>query len=227
MSKKKRSGISEDNKLEMALAALIKNTRTTSRHLSLPEVAGWLDVATEGYGSIRAVAERIGLSSKMLRQFLAVKELAPAVQDLFAERRLDSVDMASHLRMLCPEEQVFVGSEAARGSLNTADIRAICEFRKEHAEVPIEDVVEKVKSTRNIKQYIIEFVVRGARTDEQELLSRFSAVFGDGNIVSMALTGSIGKLVVNQRGRSLLQRLARDNQISQAEVINKIVRGEL
>ncbi len=227
MSKKKSDRTLDEDELEMALAALIRNTRTTRRHLSLPEMARWLDVATEGCGSVSDVAERIGISSKMLRQFLTVKELAPAVQDLFDERRLDSVDMAVHLRMLPPEEQVFVGKEAAAGDLSTADVRAIREFRKEHVHAAIEDVVEKVKSTRNIKQYVIEFVVRGAKIAEQKLLSRFSTAFGDDNIVSMALTGSIGKLVVNQRGRSLLQGLARDSGSTQAEIVNRIVRGEL
>ena len=52
-----------------ALAALIKNTKTQRRSLSLTEIANYLDVAITSLGSIKEAAERIGLSTKMLRQF--------------------------------------------------------------------------------------------------------------------------------------------------------------
>lgn len=227
MSKHNPRPVPADPQLDKAIAALIKNTRTTRRHLSLPEIAEWLEVAVAGYGSVREVADRIGLSSKMLRQFLTIRQLAPAVQDLFATRRLDSVDMAVHLRMLLPEEQTFVATEASRGDLSTGDVRAVSQYRKEHSDTQIEDIVKKVKATRNIKQYVVEFVVRGRNPGNRALLGRFGDVLGKGSIVSLALDGSIGKLVLNQKGRSLLRGVAKANGLTQAEAIDKIARGEL
>ena len=227
MSSKRTSDDSCENDLDMALATLIKNTRTTSRHVSLSEIAKWVDIATTHLGSTNEVADRIGLSTKMLRQFLKVKELAPAVREQFARRELDSVDMAVHLRMLSPKEQEVVGCEAARGNLNTADVRAVVEFRKEHADAEIGEIVERVISTRNIKQYVIEFVLRGPKLDDPVLLCRFEDALTAGNIVSLNVTGSIARIILNQRGRAELQRIARENGMSQAEAVNKIASGEL
>jgi len=214
------------NDLDKALAALIKNTRTTKRHISLAEIAEWLEVAIRGFGSIGVVADRVGLSPKMLRQFLAFKDLSPSVQELFASRKLDSVDMVVHLRNLSPDDQECVAREAVMGNLNSADVRAICEFRKEHPKSPIRRVIDKVISTRNVRHYVIEFVVRGRKPSERDVRKRFDAVLGAPNIVSMTINGSLGKVVVNQQGRLALQRFAKANGINQAEAVDSIATGK-
>ena len=227
MSKKRSNRSVQQNRLDEALAALIRNTRRTSRQLSLLEIAEWLDVAIEGCGTLRKVADRIGLSSQMLRQFLAVKQLAPAVQKLFSERKLDSVDMASHLRNLERTDQEFAARETITGDLNTADIRAICEFRNENPDIDIQNAVKQIKATRNIKQYIIEFVVRGPMLSRDVLQRRFADALGTDNIESLQMTCSIGTVVVNHSGRSRLRVLAKQYGVTQAEAVNWIVMGEL
>lgn len=207
----------------MALAALIKNTRTTRRHISLAELVQWLEVAITEVGGIRGVAERIGLSVQMLQQFLYFKDLVPAVQELFATRQLDSVDMVVHLRRMDCKDQEIVAVEAANGNLNSADIRAICEFLKQHPATTVRAAIDTVKATRNIKQYVVEFVVRGKKQTVDELKSAFESALGPESIVSLALAGSIGTLVLNQQGRTSLQRIARKCGYTHSEAIHKIV----
>lgn len=211
---------------EMALAALIRNTRTTKRPLSLPEIAQWLLIAIKGYGSIDHVADRIGLTKKMLSQFLAVTELDPSVQGMFASRVIDSIDLAVHLRKLSFQEQKAVGAAASRSEINTADVRAIHEFRKEHPDTPIDEIIEAVRTTRNTKEYIVEFVIRGSKTGHREIRTRFNRVLGDDNIVSFKTEGAIGTLVINSSGRSTLQQLAKRKQVSLVEIVSQIVQGE-
>jgi hypothetical protein len=227
MSRSKEVKSYDKQQLDKALAALIKNTRTTRRHESLPRIASWLEIAIHGLGSVGEVAERIGLSSKMLRQFLSVRELTPSVLDLFATRKLDSVDMAVHLRKLPPDEQACVAREAATGDLTTADVRAICEFRKHHGQSPIEDIVTRIKASRNIRQYVVEFVARQSGIDERRLRERFLAALGESNVVSLNVDGPIGTLVVNQSGRSRLQAIARQKRVSLAQAVNRIVTGDM
>ncbi len=211
--------------IQKALAALIKNTRTTRRYLSLIEIAEWIDVAIQGLDSLKEVSDRIGLSTKMLKQFQYVKKLNPKVQKLFASRKIDSVDIAVHLSMFNDKEQIVVAKKAASGNLNSADVRAIREFRKEVSGLDINDVIEKVKASRDIKQYVVEFVVRSKIIDDKILRDRFSKVMEQKNIVSLSLKGSIGKIIINNRGRKLLQQYAKKHRLTNEQAIAALVQG--
>ena len=216
-----------EHELQKAFAVLIKNTRTTRRHLSLIEIAGWLKTAVKILGSINDVADRIGLSPKMLRQFEYVNILSQEVQDLFAERKIDSVDIAAHLKMLEEKDQIQVAKEAAKGQLNSADVRAVRELRKESPNLPINEVIERIKTTRNIKQYIVEFVVRSKKTDKKLTEQRFAKALGRSNIINITLNGSIGRLVMNTQGKNRLQQLARERMKTKAVIVSSIVQGEI
>src|SRR5262245_24961340 len=87
----------DDDELKEALAVLISSTRSKRRSLPITEIACWIDVAVGKLGTYSAVGERIGLSAKMLRQFAVVNSLAPKVKELFASRKIESVDAAAHL----------------------------------------------------------------------------------------------------------------------------------
>jgi hypothetical protein len=213
--------------IQKALAALIKNTRTTHRYLSLIEIADWLDIAIHGLGSLKEVADRIDLSAKMLKQFQYIRKLTPKVQELFATRIIDSVDIAVHLSMLNDQEQIEVAKELASGNLNSEDVRAIKELKKEVNYLSINEVIEKVKASRDIKQYVSEFVVRSKRSDEESLRNRFSKVLKPHNIISLSLKGSIGKIVLDSRGWQLLQQYAKKHRLTKAQAITAITQGDV
>ena len=65
----------------------------------------------------------------MLRQFSYVRRLTPEVQSLFAKRKLDSVDAATHLAMLDKKDQKVVAKSLAMRELDTEDVRAIVQWR--------------------------------------------------------------------------------------------------
>lgn len=210
-----------------AIAALIKNTRTTKRHISLIEMAKWIDVAIKSNGNINNVAETISLSPNMLRQFLYVKKLSKDVQALFADRKLDSVDAAVHLSMLEKQDQKIVGKEMVEGKLTSSDLRAIREFRKEAPDIHMNEIIEKVKSTQDIKQYVAEFVVRSKQIHKQILKKRFAKVIELQNIVSLTLSGAIGRIVMSKNGKNLLQKYANERDFTKAKAISSIVHGEI
>ena len=216
----------EDNG-NKAIAVLIENTRTTKRHISLIAMAKWIDVAIKSNGNINSVAETISLSPNMLRQFLYVKKLSKDIQALFADRKIDSVDAAVHLSMLEEQDQKIVSKEMAEGKLTSAELRAIREFRKEVPDIHIYEIIEKVKSTQDIKQYIAEFVVRSKKIHEQMLKKRFAKVIELQNIVSLTLKGPIGRIVMSKNGKNLLQKYANERDFTKAKAISSIVHGEI
>lgn len=212
---------------DKALAVLIKNTKTGRRYLSLPEIADWLDIAIKAFGGLRNVADKIGLSNKMLRQFQYIKKLAPSVQELFALRKIDSVDIAVHLSMMGERDQIVISKEIASGRLDSADVRAIRELRKDDSQSKIQAIIDRVKASKNIKQYVAEFVLRNKAITKKQLKERFGGVVGDGALVSLELKGSFGSIVLTPEGKQKLDDRARDKGLSRSGIIGAIVRGAL
>lgn len=211
--------------LQKALAALIRNTRTTRRPLPLTEIAHWLDIAVQRLGSINEVAERIGLSANMLRQFQYVQKLSPSVRALFAERKIDSVDAAVHLSLFGEQDQIVVAEELTNDQLDSADVRAIAELRKELPDVNIDEIIERITTTKNVKQYVVEFVVHSKKTTLELLRERFSQIIGSKNIVSITVKGSIGSVKMSAKGRDLLQKAANSKGITKAGIVTLIAKG--
>ena len=157
----KKVRTSKNGQLEEALAILISCTRRKIRPLSLPEIAKWLDIAVEKMGSIRAVADRIGVSAKMLTQFSHVKKLSQDVQTLFEKRQLDSVDATTQLAMLPEHEQKVAANALASRAIDTIDLRAVVELRRTGDNRSITSLLQKVSASKSKKEYVAEFVIRG------------------------------------------------------------------
>lgn len=216
-----------EKEIHKALAVLIKNTRTTKRYISIVEIADWLDIAVRGLGGFREVAERLGLSLKMIKQFTYIKKLVIDVQDMFDKREIDSVDIAVHLSMLNNDEQLLVAKEVAAKQLDSADVRAVRELRKDAPTFNIKHIIEKVTSSKNIKHYIAEFVVRSKTLDEEQLIEYFSKVIKSRNIFKLIKRGSIGHITMNSAGKQLLQEYAIKHGLTKAQAVSLIAKGDI
>ena len=216
-----------EKEIQKALAALLKNTRTTKRHISLIEIADWLDIAVQGLGNLKEVANRVGLSYKMIKQFTYLRKLIPEVQVFFSKREIDSIDIAVHLSMLNQYEQLIVAKEAATKELNSADVRAIRELKKNVPALNINEVIEKVKSSRNIKQYIAEFVVRSQKINKDQLHNNFSNVIKSKNIIKLIKKGVIGRITISSEGKRLLQEYSTKHGITKAQAVSLIAKGDI
>lgn len=182
----------------------------------------WLEVAVAELGSYTAVAERIGISSKMLRQFSYVHRLSRGVQWLFESRQLDSVDAAAHLAMLPVREQRGVADALVAGEINTIDLRAVVELRQLEKGRPIDDLLRRVTDSKVRREYIAEFVVRGARSRE-EILAAFTQYIPSSDIVSLEIEGALGRLVLTPNGKNALVRVAKTLRTPLKQVIPTIL----
>ena len=209
-------------RLKRALAVLLSSTRTKMRPLPLTEVAAWLRVAVSGLGDYRAVSDRLGISTKMLRQFSCVDRLAPEVRELFSLRQLDSVDAAAHLGMLPPRDQILVAKELAAGRIDTSDIRALVQLRKFGASKSVQALLDRVREGKTKRHFVAEFVVRGSATKDQisDAICRFVEPM---EVVELKVDGVLGKLVLTQSGKKQLSRAARELNVTIKQVISRIL----
>lgn len=215
----------EDDELKEALAVLISSTHSKKRPLPLTDIAKWLKVAVVKLGSYSAVADRIGLSSQMLRQFSHVPRLAKSVQKLFQTRRLDSVDAVTHLAMLPVQEQQIVAEALASGDIDTSDIRAVVQLRRGGESGPIDRLLKRVKESKTKQEYVAEFVVRDGR-DYTSMMDAFKVYIPENEIIRLELKGSVGRLVVTQKGKQALAKAARTLGIPLKRVIPTILQGQ-
>lgn len=206
---KKRSHF-DGAKLDKALAVLIACTRTKKRPLPLTDIAGWLDVAVHNLGGLGPVAERIGITPKMLKLFSRVDELTPSVRALFSSRKLDSIDAANHLSMLPPSEQLKLARALARGDIDTSDVRAVVELRKRSPSkrTSLDRDMERVRASKTQQHYVAEFVIRGG-LNEHTVRAQLSKYIPVSEIVSVEIGGAIGRLILTDKGKAALRKAAK------------------
>lgn len=212
----------ENGELKEALAVLISSTRSKRRPLPLTEIAKWLQVAVAKLGSYSAVADRIGLSAKMLRQFSSVERLAAPVQKLFQDRQLDSVDAATHLAMLPVADQTAIANALAVGQADTSDVRAVIQLRQGGQSGPISRLLHRVRESKSKQEHVAEFVVRGDAT-KATLLRTFQKHIPAHEIVRLEVKGALGRLVLTDRGKQALSKAARTAGVSLRNVIPSLL----
>ncbi len=220
----KRKVDEDDKELIQALAILISNTRSNRRPLSLTEISQWLDVALKKLGGYSAVADRLGLSTKMLRQFSYVKRLAPGVRPLVDSRKLDSVDAVTHLAMLSPKEQEYIAKALSAGEIESADIRPVVQLRRTHHRGSIQELLKRAKETKKKREFVAEFVARGS-VSRAKIMKAFEKRIPSKEIIRFELKGSIGRLVLTESGKNELQKTARRLGVSINQVIPTILEG--
>jgi hypothetical protein len=210
--------------LDEALAILISSTRTKTRPVSLVEVGEWLRVAIDKLGSVAAVADRIGISTKMLRQFLLVETLTPGVKSMFRRKELDSIDAVSQLAMLPGTDQEDVARAMAKEALDTSDVRAVVELRRKEPKASMGSVLRRVRESKTKKEYVVEFVVREGQTTESMVKSLARHLPRD-EVVSVETIGSLGRLVLTPAGKAALAVAAKKLQVPLRNVVSRIFHG--
>jgi hypothetical protein len=192
--------------------------------LPLTDIAKWLKIAVAKLGSYSAVADRIGLSSKMLRQFTSVQRLSEPVQKLFQTKQLDSVDAATHLAMLPARQQEAVARALAFGKIDTSDIRAVIQLRQRGQSGSITSLLKRVSDSKAKQEYVAEFVVRGlpSRASIQRMFERYIPTK---EILRLELNGALGRLVLTKQGNRALAKAARTLHVPFKNVISTMLQG--
>lgn len=215
---KTRLSASEKERLEKALIRLVGSTGRSHRAKNLLEVATELEVAKKLLGSRKVVAKRIGLSDEMLREFESVTRLDKSVQNIVKKGLLSSVDVAYRISMLPKGDQLQVARAYVEKKLSGKEVRDVVSLFKRNTNRTIEEVIERVKSSRDITQYLIRF--RIAKSVRKEILrGKFATMLGGSNIVSLEVKGKVANLTITEEGRIKLQREAKKRGMTKRKLV--------
>jgi hypothetical protein len=142
---------------DTALARIFANTRRKKRTADLITVARAFDYLCQLYGSQKAVADKVGLSPEIVREFRAVLRLSPQVQGLVRARKIDSLDVAYRIGMVRDSaKQVEMAKrlmEARSGDVR--DVRRLAE--KSDLSVQKAERIVFESSFRGLHVFVIDF----------------------------------------------------------------------
>ena len=131
---------------ETALSILFANTRRKKRSEDLITIAESCEYLTKLYGSQKAVAERVGLSTEMIREFLAALKLPEEVQKLISDRKIDSIDIVREISVLKDPSKQIAAAKAFADSLSK-DVRDIKRLIKDTS-LPVAEAKKAVLESK-------------------------------------------------------------------------------
>lgn len=142
---------------ETALSVLFANTKRKKRSVDLLTIAKSCEYLVNLYGSKRAVAEKVGLSTEMIREFLTILKLPKEIQKLVSERKVDSIDVVKEISALKePSKQI----EVAEAFINSPskDARDIKRLVK-NTDISINDAKKIILDTKpkGLHIFIMDF----------------------------------------------------------------------
>ena len=131
---------------ETALSILFANTKRKKRNKDLITIAESCEYLTKLYGSQKAVAEKVGLSSEMIREFLATLKLPEEVQKLISDRKIDSIDIVREISVLQDPSKQVAAAKTFADSLSK-DVRDMKRLIK-GANLPTEEAKKMVLESK-------------------------------------------------------------------------------
>ena len=208
-----------DDRLDAALAYILASTKCTRRTTNLLKTAKSIALARRVLGGLSVLAQKVGVSCEMLRQFAAVERLSPAVKGLVSARRITSVDTAYRLSRLDHTDQEFVANELVSGRISGKEVRDLVSFHKRNPDVPAREIVERLRSFRQVVRYLIKVPVPAERGAEFSLRSRLLPLLGERNIVSVQVGGQIGTVIISEEGQKRLQAEAKRRGVTRKQLV--------
>jgi hypothetical protein len=134
-----------------ALAIVLSNTKRKNRTLDIITIAKSFKKLEGGYGSRKAVAEKIGISTEMIRQFMSALTLEPDVQHMISARKIDSVDVVSELSKIKKSEAQKLAAIEIQ-NINSKDARDILRLMRE-SKVSFEIAKEEIAKIKDSKKF--------------------------------------------------------------------------
>lgn len=140
-----------------ALALIFANTRRKKRTADLMTLARAFERLVGHYGSQKAVADKVGLSSEMVREFRLLLRLPKAVQNMIRARKIDRLDVAYRIALLDdPSTQLEMARQVGdAGSQDTRDIVRLLSKRR----LPVKESKKAVlrSKLKGLHLFVIDF----------------------------------------------------------------------
>lgn len=225
MRKHRKLSSSDEARLEKALIRLVGSTRRIRRAKNLLEISKEVSVAEKLLGSRKIVAQTIGISEEMLREFASINKLCKSVKRMIEDGRLTSIDVGYRLSFLPKTGQLKVAKAYVDNELSTKDVRDVVSWYRKNPKSEIQDAIDRIKESKDIVQYVIKFRI-AKKQRIRVLRRRLSKLLGEENLVSFKVSGQIANLVVNEKGRRTLQEEAKKRRITKRKLIKLVMNRE-
>ena len=127
--------------------------------------------------------------------------------------------------MLHKSDQLKVAQAYVKRDLSGEDVKEVVSLCNKNTKWTVEDVVRRIKSSRDIVQYVIRF--RRREKEGQSVLQRkFAAILGKDNIVSLEIKGKIVNLTISEKGRQILQQEAKKHGLTKRKMVERVIQRE-
>lgn len=209
--------------LNRTIARVILSTKRKNRQYSLLDIAEDIKTLREEKGDLKTVSEIIGISTSMLNQFLSVFKLPEIVIDLVRTRKIDSVSIAHNLSKFSPEDAIRLSQLVIDNELSSQDLKVLIPYRKQHKYDPIEDLVKKLHSTKNIKVSVIRINRSDTIRTVEELKEILSPLVGSQNIIEIEKNKNFIDIKLLKDGEKTLRNIAKAGGQSLQELISNLV----
>lgn len=143
---------------ESALAIIYGNTRRKpeNRKEDILTIANSFDYLIKLYGSRKVVSEKTGLSEEMIREFLTALKLPKEIQNMIAERKIDSVEAIRNLATLDDMKKIETAKIYANlQSMDTRDIKRLINEGKLEAK-EAKNLIDKAKP-KGFHVFVMDF----------------------------------------------------------------------
>jgi hypothetical protein len=213
----------EPLELQDALAAIIANTKRVNRKLNLIEIAHKIRIARK-YLPLDEIADRTMLSKEMLREFERVNKLGASVRALILDGKLKSVEIADRLSRLPILDQVHVAKEIVRGDISSEDLRGIVSLKRNIPSLNIFSAIQRIKKSRNIREYVVEFVVPKDLYSRPNLVRmQLEKIFGQEHLRSFYYQRGVATVSLDSKAKKALVQDARELGITKREYLGLVV----
>lgn len=142
---------------ESALALLFSNTKRKKRKTDLITLAKTSEYLINLYGSKKVLAEKLGLSTEMIREFLIALKLPKYIQKSISNREIDSIDTIREISTIKDKNKQILAAKLLINSYSK-DVRDIKRLIK-NSNITVENAKEVIlgEKPKGMHIFVLDF----------------------------------------------------------------------
>ncbi|MCW3102700.1 MAG: hypothetical protein JWO09_1140 [Bacteroidetes bacterium] len=212
-----------EEQLNETIARVILSTKRKSRQYSLYDIATDILALKKEKGGMQEVAKIIGITSGMLNRFLSVFKLPLSVQELVKQREIDRISLVLDSSKLKEEDVLLLAKKGLLKNLSSQDIRTLVAYRKEYKSGSIDNLVEEILKSKNIRASVIR-IDKGDTTRSIEDLSEiFAREVGRENLIVVEPNKGFIDIKLTKDGERKLREEAKINKKTLQKLIAYLI----
>jgi len=143
---------------------------------------------------------------------------------LFRDRKIDSVEIAHLIRHFSFDSQKKIAQEVIRSNLKLNDIKILSPLSKQLPNMKINELIERVISSKDIKVYILYFQIPEFIKDKELLKNVFQEYIDINEIIFLILINGVAKMGLSKSGLQKLRALAKEKKLTLRKFVSNILK---